>query len=308
VSDELLLAKVRGRTPGDPAVRACWDAIVLGVLGGRLGVADLARLAVELRAGLDVELGTLTFAVDGDRVEISDLGRPGGCRVGALTAELDRLLAPPPDPADLFAAPLRWIAAAAAELPYRARWGDHTLLIRTGGGRPRYTLQVDGAALTGFDDWPVAWVRPAAVDPAAPADAAVVRVWAERLCRAAAGDPEGAAQTLGLVGGIVADGTGTAVAFPPPTGVDRLELSSRDGRVESVTARFAWPGPTRGDFDAYFGHGRWLPRVHPGDDHRLGYDVVVPGGSTSCAVLPSFPGEPADGTVATAVLIRRDRP
>jgi hypothetical protein len=308
VSDELLLAKVRGRTPGDPAVRACWDAIVVGVLGGRLGVADLARLAVELRAGMDVELGELTFAVEGDRVAISDFGRGSSCRAGALVAELERLLAAPPDVAELVAAPVRWRAAAAAELPYRATWGDHALLVRTGGGRPRFTLQVDGAPLTGFDEWPVAWTRPPGPGPDAPADAAVVRVWAERLCRAAAGDPEGAAQTLGLVGGVVAGETGTAVAFPPPTGVERLEIGVADGRVGSVTARFVWPGPTRADFDAYFGHGRWVPRVHAGDNHRLAYDVAVPGGSTTCSVFPSFPGEPADGTVATAVLIRRDRP
>lgn len=328
-ADEPLAARARGRTPADPAVRRSWDAVVLGLQFGWLTAADLHRLVPELRAGRDVHIGRISFEQTGGLLRTTVDGGGGSCPPAAMCAELERLLAGPPDPARLVAAPVHWAAAGDPDLPYRARLAGQNLLLRASGGPAgaRYTLLVDGVEVAGLPGWPPAWHRPP--EPAGPpgpagatgpagaagpgghtgvAGAARLRVWSERLCRVGPGTPAEILAALGIDGTPRADNWGRHRVEPPPAGVSQIELACTGDRAESLEVTLAGPGLPRTEFDFYFGHGQWLPRVHWDSLHRLAYHVQVAGAPSTCTVFPSFAAEPADGTPAGEVLLRRDRP
>ncbi|MEN3360734.1 MAG: hypothetical protein V7637_4716 [Mycobacteriales bacterium] len=302
-TDNGLVARVRGRTPADPAVRDCWDAIVFGVVLDGLTAADLADVLAELTAGRDVHRGDLAISHAGGILEVVH-GRPASCPAAAMAAELARLLAPLPDAAALAATAVDWTHSGEPDLPYRATLGERCLLLRPAG--PGYTLIADGVTVADLGAWPPAWRRPA------PASAhgigpARLRVWAELLCRDG-GTPAEVAAALGIPAVARPNDFGCLVADPPPPGTSRLELSPRGGRLQSITVTYAAGAPTRADLDTYLGHGGWLPRVHWDSPHRIAYRVEVAGAPSTCTVFPGFDDEPADGSVALDVTLRRDRP
>jgi hypothetical protein len=176
---------------------------------------------------------------------------------------------------------------------------------------PLYTLIVDGVDRDDLEDWPSAWTNPPT--PRHPLDrlaasitAARLRAWSEHLCRLVAAGPAETATALGI-GGSVVDGRDFATVEPPPPGATKLSLARGDGEVEYLDLQLADGGPTRADLDARFGQGRELPRVDAGRPHRVGYHVAVAGAPFTCAVVASFAEPPTEASVATAMLLRRDR-
>jgi hypothetical protein len=317
--DPQLLARARGRTPADPAVRGCWDPVVLGVAFGWLTAGELPDLVAELRRGRDVHIGQLAFSHAGAELQATIDGRGGSCPPAAMCAELDRLLAEPPDVAGLAATPIEWGAGGDPELPYRARLDGQNLLIRLAdlAAEPRYRLFVDGCELAELPSWPAAWRRPPA-QPGGPGglgggpggvlSAARLRVWSERLCRVSPGEPAEIFAALGVAGSVRTDSWGHVTVEPPPAGTERVELDCDGGRARSLAVRLADAGLPRAELDFYFGHGQWLPRVHWDRPHKLAYQVEVDGAPSTCTVFPSFADEPAETTPADSVALRRDRP
>jgi hypothetical protein len=315
-----LLARARGRTPADPAVRACWDAVVLAVLSGALAADDVHRLGDDLRAGRDTGAGQLEFAHVGDELRVTFQDRPATCPPAAMCAELARLVAEPPDATLLAASEIEWAHSGDAELAYRAKLDGRNLLIRVNDfpAEPLYTLVVDGTELAVLEGWPPAWRRPpvpanllAGSAGGGRAGGAIgigrLRVWSERLCRVAAGEPADLVAVLEIAGSATTNAFGSLVVEPPPPGTARIDLSWRDGRPDSMRIGFSGVALTRADFDDYFGHGMWMPRVHWDSAHQLAYHVEVPGAPATCAVFPSFTEEPVDTAVASGVTLRIDR-
>ena len=314
--DGALLARARGRTPADPAVRECWDAVVLGIVGGTLAAGDVRRLVGDLRAGRGAAFRHLTFVPAGDDLHVDHFGRVASCRTAAMCAELARLVAPPVAAASLVAAAIGWVHTGDGELPYRARLDGRNLLVRVNDfpAEPVYTLIADCAELADLEDWPPSWHRPPLPEhpPAQarrrPVGIGRVRVWSEELCRFAAGSPADVVAALGIAGTVLAGIGETATVEPPPPGTAGIRLDHDGDRIGTLTVTFSGVTLTRADFDAYFGHGMWLPRVHWDDPHRCAYHVEVPGGTSSCTVFPSFAEEPTDTAVASGVKLRLDRP
>jgi hypothetical protein len=314
-----LLARARGRTPADPAVRACWDSVVLAVLVGALAADDVRRLVGDLRAGRDTGVGQLEFVHIGDELRVTFQDRPATCPSGPMCAELARLVAEPADAGLLAATPIGWAHSGDAELPYRAKLDGRNLLIRVNDlpAEPLYTLVVDGSELAVLEDWPPAWRRPpvpphllAQLPDGGRAGAIGIgrlRVWSERLCHVVAGGPADLVALLGIAGSAATNAFGSLVVEPPPPGAARVDLSWRDARPDSMRITFSGLALTRADFDDYFGHGMWMPRVHWDSAHQLAYHVEVPGAPATCAVFPSFAAEPVDAAVASGVTLRIDR-
>jgi hypothetical protein len=314
-ADPRLVRRARGRTPADPALHRSWDSVVFGISAGWLTADGVRHLIDELRAGRDVHIRQLAFEhrADGE-LHATVLGGGGSSPPAALRAELARLVAEPPDAAMLAATPIAWADAGDPELPYRARLDGQNLLIRVPDtAPPRYTLIVDGSPIMEFTDWPPAWQRPSgrpvgAVGPVGPVGAARLLVWSERLCRVGPGEPADIFAALGIAGSVHTDSWGHRTVQPPPAGADRVELGWDGGRAESVQVTFAAPGPARAEFDVYFGHGQWLPRVHWDRPHVLAYQVEVDGAPSGCTVHPSFADEPGETTPAGSAALRRNRP
>ena len=312
-ADAALLARARGRTPADPAVRACWDSVVLGILSGVLAAADVRRLVDELPGGRAAGFGPLTFEPVGDELRVSHVGHATSCPTAAMCAELARLVADPVDVAALTATPIGWVHAGDPELPYRARVDGRNLLVRASDqpAGPSYTLVVDGADRAVLQRWPPAWRLPPAPrapqPPAGTVGIARLRVWSERLCRAAGGDLADMLAALGIAGTLRGTVDGSATVESPPPGTARIDLSRDDRLPDSVSVAFSGARLTRADFDTYFGHGGWMPRIHWDSAHKLAYHVEVPGAPATCAVFPSFAEEPTDTAVATGVTLRIDR-
>ena len=148
-------------------------------------------------------------------------------------------------------------------------------------------------------------------DPPTPQDPAGLGwllEWCERLCRLPDGAPAEVVAALDIDGSLVPGIGGAVTVEPPPPGTANLRLQCHGGRVETLTVRFGDEPPTRADFDARFGEGGWLPRVHWDDPHRVAYQVQVAGAPSSCTVFPSFAAEPVADTPAGAVMLRRNLP
>jgi hypothetical protein len=134
----------------------------------------------------------------------------------------------------------------------------------------------------------------------------LLATWSERLCRLHAGGAADAAAALGIAGTLV-ERVGATLVEPPPPGCSRLMLVERNGAIDHVDLALDAGAPTRADFDARFGQGAELVRIHPGTPHKLAYHVEVAGAPFTCEVIARFRDEPAGDTPAIGVLLRRDR-
>ena len=142
------------------------------------------------------------------------------------------------------------------------------------------------------------------VEPDGPVDTLVA--WSRAVCAAGGGVAE-VVRALDLPGVPTALGDWQA-SDPPPWAAAVTVVRAPDGRgVNHVDVVLAEP-VARADLDDAFGPGRPLPRIHPGDAHKLAYDVSVVGAGHTCAVFAAFAADPdAEGATARAVVLRPDR-
>jgi hypothetical protein len=127
--------------------------------------------------------------------------------------------------------------------------------------------------------------------------------WSHAIC-AAGGAVADVVEALDLPGAPTVHGDWD-VSDPPPW-ARAVAVYGRGPGVNHVDIALAEPIVRKG-LDVAFGPGRPLPRVHPGDAHKLGYDVDT-GGPHTCAVFAAFAADPdADGAAAHAVVLRPDR-
>lgn len=214
-------------------------------------------------------------------------------------------------PGWLIEQPIFWERTGDGEYPFRTAYAGAALRIRVNDfpAEPLYTVLVDGRAEFDLEDWPSAWTRPpAGADLLRVAgteqtsrgrfDAIVVADWAHRLC-AEAGSPAARVITaLGLTG-ILTEAIGYQLLTPPPPGVDRLEISERDGSVTDLQVTPTGGGPHRAELDELLGPGTDGVRVHWDSPHPVRYRVTVAGAPFACTVVayfanPPSPAAPAD--------------
>jgi hypothetical protein len=170
------------------------------------------------------------------------------------------------------------------------RYGDIPVVARTAGGtrvRRGYEDLVGPAGGYTMDD---------AVE--------TLVAWSHAMC-AAGGAVTDVVEALDLPGAPTVHGDWQA-SGPPPWATAVTVYGRGAGAVNHVDVTLAAP-IARAGLDVAFGPGRPLPRVHPGDAHRLGYDVDA-GGPFTCAVFAAFATDPdAEGAIAHAVMLRPDR-
>ena len=128
--------------------------------------------------------------------------------------------------------------------------------------------------------------------------------WSHAVC-AAGGAVADVVEALDLPGAPTVHGDWHA-SGPPPWATAVTVYGRGAGAVNHVDVTLADP-IARAGLDVAFGPGRALPRIHPGDAYKLGYDVDA-GGPFTCAVFAAFATDPdADGATAHAVVLRPDR-
>jgi hypothetical protein len=110
-----------------------------------------------------------------------------------------------------------------------------------------------------------------------------------------------------LTGTPTADDVRAAAAVPldpPPLGAAEVRVDG--GRIPVVELSWTTPELRRADLDGLFGVGRWLPRVHPGTPHQLGYDAAT--ADSHVVVFGSFDPVPEPESVVTRLMWRVDLP
>jgi hypothetical protein len=140
----------------------------------------------------------------------------------------------------------------------------------------------------------------------------LLRFWAERVCSVPAGTPQQTLAALGIEGSPRPHSSDFSVQ-PLPPGVAHLRLDmrqehpvKREDLLSHVDNALLDSTLTRADLDARFGRGRWRPRLHPGDDHVLGYRVELAGAPHACRVSAHFREEPTAASVVHEVTLGRD--
>lgn len=176
------------------------------------------------------------------------------------------------EPDGLVDQPIAWQRTTDGEYPYQATHDGVTLIVRVNDfpAEPLYTLLVDYRPVLDLDDWPAAWQRPPTppellrVGGEAQAgrgrfDAIAAADWAQRLDTAPAGPVERVLAELGLP--------------PTPPGIERLDVSERDGVVTALEVIPAGGGPTVGELDELLGPGIESVRVHWDSPRPYRYEV-----------------------------------
>ncbi|ADP83073.1 hypothetical protein [Pseudofrankia inefficax] len=207
--------------------------------------------------------------------------------------------------------PIAWSRTGNGEFPFRADHAGSELTIRVNDfpAEPLYTLLIDGRPGFDLEDWPSAWTRPLvgpeALRVAGDAragrgrfDAIVVADWAHRLCAVAGSPAERVIAAFGLTGELV-EAIGYRLLMPPPAGVDRLEISERDGSVTDLQITPTGGGPHRAELDELLGPGRDGVRVHWDSPHPVRYRVTVGAAPYACNLVAYFANPPSAGSPPT---------
>lgn len=201
-------------------------------------------------------------------------------------------------------------------LGYKAEYRGRIYTLRINPpDRPLYTLTVDGKEVEELQEWPPAWLTPSEKrtrDAESQEDqpsihAALLRVWAEKLCLMTSTDLRVIAEALGLDGLVSEQGGATATVQPPLEGTTKLTLYKHTLGFVFIEISVSGRRLTRAQLDAHFGEGDEIPRVHPYNAQVIAYHVEIAGAPYTCAVFASFWDEPTSKAVAHQVMLRHDR-
>ncbi|HEY4238888.1 MAG TPA: hypothetical protein VGM88_03700 [Kofleriaceae bacterium] len=227
---------------------------------------------------------------------------------------------------ELWERDVSWTATGDGEFPYKVVDGGKEYVLRVNDfpAEALYTLMSNGEEVVDLDDWPAEWQRPAMpanlreiaareLDKKAQregqgvVDLDQIAAWADALCTVAETDPAKVAAALEIPGKVLDRTTGSATIEPAPLGSTRVAIGKYNGAFSDLGITLAASTITRAELDARLGAGRPVPMVAAGRAWQVAYRIAHAGAPYGITLFASFESPPEDATVATSVLLRREK-